>query len=676
MDHLSSPVASLPFVGPIYANRLKNLNIFTINDLLHHYPFRYDDLSASGTITQLNEGEIVSITGQILSIKNVYTRNGKVVQKALFTDSTGSIELTWFNQPYLVNSFKKNPHLTIAGTVKRYGNKLTLTSPRFEYAKSPSIPNERSHIHTARLVPVYHETYGVSSKWLRSRISTLLKTINPQTEWLPAHIIQNQKLISLKDALNYIHFPPNWESINKANHRLSFDELLTQQLASLIRKRMFQSASAPVLPVTNTQVQAFVQSLPFTLTPAQHRVLLDIIKDCSKSTPANRLIQGDVGSGKTVLAAFAAYCAAVNSRKTIIMAPTQVLAQQHYSTIKSFRDPFNINVSLYTGSVKSKDKTSVTIGTHALLYQKLVQNVGVVIIDEQHRFGVAQRTQLLQQSPSPHLLSLTATPIPRTVALTLYAEIDLSVIDELPPGRIPVKTWVIDPKKRADAYHWIKSQIVSNHQQAYVVCPLIEESTTPMLDEVKAVKAHFESLKKGIFSDLKLGLLHGQLKSREKEQIITAFNQHHLDVLVSTPVIEVGIDVRNAAFMVIEGAQRFGLASLHQLRGRVGRGEQQSYCLLLPTKKTQSARLKALETTQSGATLAELDLKLRGPGELYGIQQSGYLNLKIASLSDTKLIEATQKQAQQLLKGAPDLHAYPAVLNKIKTLLEKISLPH
>ncbi|MFC1653215.1 ATP-dependent DNA helicase RecG, partial [Patescibacteria group bacterium] len=542
--------------------------------------------------------------------------------------------------------------------------------------------NSDQPLHTGRLVPIYPETYGVSSKWIRSRINPLLSQVDTFiNDWLPQNIIDQEKLISLKKALKQIHLPEDQKQLDEARKRLAFDELFLLQLASQKRKYLWQhkKLSHP-LQVNQEKVLDFISNLPFTLTKAQNQSIKEILKDLGEEQPMNRLLQGDVGSGKTVVAAAAAYVTYLNNLKSIVLAPTEILAQQHFKTLSSTLEPLGLSVELITSSTSkkikesiSKTKADIVVGTHALLYRDIPENLGLLVVDEQHRFGVEQRAKLLKAKKTPHLLAMTATPIPRTVALSVYGELDLSIIDEMPKGRKSVKTWVVSEDKRQNAYQWIEEQISQDDTQAFIVCPLIEESESDLLSNVRSVETEYEYLTKKIYKNLSLGLLHGRMKSKEKQKAVEEFKKKTHQILVSTPVIEVGIDIPNASIILIESSERFGLAQLHQLRGRVGRGDKQSYCLLFTsTKQAQDIkRLKAMETNNSGFKLAELDLKLRGPGEMYGVKQHGFTRLKIANFSDQILIKTTHNHAKELITKNPTLSNYSPLALKLDNLLEK-----
>lgn len=652
---LLTPIDDLYMVGEVYAKKLKNkLNIHTVSDLLYHFPFRYEDLTSIKKISDLKPGETVTLSGQILTIQNIRTKYGKQIQKAVFADGENDIEITWFNQPYLIKSLKPGTRINIAGKVASFANKITFTSPKFEILKTyseTSIPTKTAH--TGRLVPIYPETFQVSSKWLRSRIKPILKTLL-LSEFLPEEIMKIESFFPITKALNQIHFPDSYESAQRARQRLAFDELFLLQLEAQKRKNDWQKTQLRYqLSFSQNDLKPFIESLPFSLTNDQQKAIDQIITDLNQSIPMNRLLEGDVGSGKTVVAAAAIYLIAKAGFKTILMAPTEVLATQHYQSLEELLLPHHVKIAFFTGANKTKDNLKnydLYLGTHALLFQNFSQEkIALVIIDEQHRFGVEQRAKLLGGKTVPHTLSMTATPIPRTAALTLYGNLSLSLIRQMPIGRKPIKTWLIPETKRQNAYIWIKDQIKNQKAQVYYICPLIDPSEKSVMTEVKSVKQEFAKLK-NIFPDLKLDLMHGQLKSKEKQQVMADFSHGKTDILVSTSVIEVGIDVPKATIIIIEGAERFGLAQLHQLRGRVGRGERQSYCLLFTSSGKNSQekhRLKAMETISSGVELAQLDLKLRGPGEIYGSNQSGFLDLKLASINDKDLVEKTYFYAQK-----------------------------
>jgi len=675
---LKTPIKNLYMVGQSYSQRLKKLEIKITEDLLYHFPFRYQDFSLISPISQLQPGEKVTVQGKVVSCKNIFTKKGKKIQKAVVSDQTGQIEAVWFNQPYLTQVLKPGNMISLAGKVDLFGIKKTLTSPEFEVLKEKG--GEKRTYHTGRLVAIYPETYGVSSKWLRSRIAPLVEKLVPfLTDWLPEKIKKDHQLINLQQALKQIHFPEDKKEVKQARKRLAFNELFLIQLAALKRKQQWQKTklSHPLI-IKEKEVNNFINSLPFKLTPAQKKALKEINGDLKKNKPMNRLLQGDVGSGKTVVAATALYLAFLNNQPAALMAPTEILASQHYQTLKKLFKPFKIKTALLTSSKKTKNlkDKDIFIGTHALIYnQPALTNLSLVVIDEQHRFGVEQRAKLINKGQAPHTLTMTATPIPRTIMLAFYGDLDLSVLEEMPPGRKKVKTWVVPLYKRKKAYQWIKKQIKEKKAQVFIVCPLIEESDKKLMKNIKAAEAEFKKLSTKIFPKLKLGLLHGKIKPLEKEKIIAGFKKGKIDILVSTPVVEVGIDIPQASIMVIEGAERFGLAQLHQLRGRVGRSGQQAYCLLFPSQKGKNnlKRLQAMEKHHSGFKLAEIDLKIRGPGEIYGTKQHGFIDLKIASFSDTPLVEATRKAAKKIINRLPQ---NPLLKKRLKNYTMKLVKPN
>lgn len=640
-------ITNLPSTSPITIRKFKSLDINTYFDLLNYFPYRYENYSIISPISKLQPEEIVTINGKILEAKNQYTRSGLKIQKVVLADETGKIEVNWFNQPYLIRLFKVGETISVAGQVKQFGSKLILEPKEYEISEK--------RIHTGRLVPIYSEKKGLSSRTIRDKMFFVLHSV-PDVKvghLLPPEIISFNNLMNEDDAYRQIHFPDNLNLANKARERLGFDELFNLQLANNLIKKQWQEEKVRnkfQLSIFNSQMNQFIAGLPFRLTNDQNKVIKEIINDLKKATPMNRFLQGDVGSGKTVVAAVACYLSFLNGYQSLIMAPTEILANQHFQTIKNlFSRLATLRVSLKTShSSLIPGHSDIIIGTHALLNQKLkFKKVGLVVIDEQHRFGVNQRTLLKEKALNPHLLTMTATPIPRTVALTLYGELNLSYIEEMPQGRLMVKTFLVPKEKRNDGYRWIKSQISNLKSQIFIICPLIEESEIETMKSVKAAKIEYENLKK-IFSEFKLGLLHGKIKSQEKNQVMTDFKNKKINILVSTSLVEVGIDIPGATIMIIEGAERFGLAQLHQLRGRVGRSDKQSYCFLFSEKEDLGIlrRLKFFAKINNGNKLAEYDLKDRGAGNIFGTEQHGFVNLKIASLIDYKLINKTKKAVE------------------------------
>ncbi|MEK7119090.1 MAG: ATP-dependent DNA helicase RecG, partial [Patescibacteria group bacterium] len=583
----------------------------------------------------------------------------------------------------------------LAGKIDWFGHKIVMTSPVHEIGSS---------LHTGRLVPIYPETQGVSSKWLRGRIAFIIQQCIQQViEYLPDSIIEEYRLISIHQAIEHIHYPTDPKSAQNANRRLAFEEFFFLQLRAWEERRLWQQTNrSHQCKIDESEVSQCIRSLPFTLTNDQQTTTKEILTDITLPYPMNRLLEGDVGAGKTVVAAIAMYVAYKNGLQSMLMAPTQILAEQHYATIKGFLDPFGVRIGLVTGSQKTEracaaspprtrgssvkqildsrlrgndkkwggnDKFDILVGTHALLSSKIkLERLGLVVIDEQQRFGVLQRGILVgktKNGKTPHMLTMTATPIPRTVARTLFGNLDLSVLATIPDGRKEVKTWVVPKEKRENAYKWIKNKLNETGGQAYIVCPLIEESET--LTSVKAVKTEYELLK-SIFSGVSIGLLHGRMKSKEKTTALDRFRTRKDAILLATPVVEVGIDIPNAIIILIEAAERFGLAQLHQLRGRVGRGRIASFCLLFT--ETEDAltlkRLKSLETIHNGPELADIDLALRGPGELFGTRQHGIPDLKIARWTQADLIAQSQKAVKALTSADPTLTSFPLLMEKLK----------
>ncbi len=670
---LKTSLAQLTGIGPGLLYKLKRLNLNTINDLIYHFPFRYDDFSSITSALDAKVGETVTLQGEIWSIQNIYTRSRKIITKALLNDGTSPIELTWFNSSWITKQIQVGNRLQVSGKLSKYKNKLSVIAPRWERLDNTQTNNQQS-LHTGRLVPVYPETMGLSSKWLRTKIDKLLPlVINQIGDPLPDQTREN--MLPLNEAIQQVHFPENWKQAEKARERLGFDELFFVSLATQkIRMEWKKKPLIKPLKIKSSDVKNFLDKLPFQLTAAQQKVLQEIIRDLQQNSPMNRLIQGEVGSGKTVVAAITAYLAYKNNLRTLFMAPTEILAFQHYETLDRLLSPFGIEVGIYTGSKKfnkGKETTelqpNIIIGTHALLSDKLFpKDIGLIIIDEQQRFGVEQRTLLRKKAKIPHFLTMTATPIPRTVALTLYGDLDMSVINEMPKGRQVVKTYVVPESKRTDSYKFIAKK-VKEGDQVYIITPLIEASET--LVSVKAAKVEFDSLKK-IFPKLGLDLLHGRMKGAEKQKIIQDFQTGKTDILISTSVVEVGMDNPNATIILIEGAERFGLAQLHQLRGRVGRGVKESYCLLYTSgvSNDDKKRLHYLETTFDGLKLAELDLKIRGSGQIFGNLQSGRFEFKIASFSNISLLEKTKQAALNLLAADPTLDKYPLLKARLQEI--------
>lgn len=669
--NLQTPIRTAGHIYKLFARRLEKLGILTFEDFLFHIPSRYDDFSFISKINRVRPGEIVTIQGTVSQINNEFTKNFKRLQKAEIADETGTIEVVWFNQPYLTKVIHAQDKIALSGKIDWFSRRLVMQSPDYEIiTNSPAI-------HTGRLVPVYPETKGITSKWLRRQTYNLIKGSRDQfIEYLPDSILKDHSLITISRAIEQIHFPQTIANADMARRRLSFDELFLLQLTAMNRKLNWNKnlVSNPYsIDEFRDKIKNFLSRLPFTLTEAQKKVIEEIFNDLTKIKPMNRLLEGDVGSGKTVVCAIAMFLSYLNGFQSVLMAPTEILAQQHFKTISQLLIPLGVRVGLATGSQKTKIKDfNVMVGTHAVLEKGInFDKLGLAVIDEQQRFGVEQRAIIRSKGKNPHLLTMTATPIPRTIALTLYGDLDLSILDEMPHGRKQIKTWLVPKEKRSSAYSWIEKQIKNTKSQAFIVCPFIEESET--MQTVKAASEEFENLKKKVFTDLKLGLLHGKMKTKEKETVLEKFRNGKIDILVATPVVEVGIDIPNATIAIIEASERFGLAQLHQLRGRVGRGDKQSYCLLFTESLNPQTleRLKAMEKYNFGAELAELDLKLRGPGEIYGTAQHGRKILRIASFSDFDLIKKVRCEAEKIF---PNLNNYPKLLEKLKSInLKQVS---
>lgn len=666
--NLSTPILHIQGVGMMYARRLQKLDIETVEDLLLHVPSRYKDYSLITDIQKAQKGEVVTIQGTVNSMKNIFTSGGKRIQIAQIEDASGVIDIIWFNQVFLSRIIKKGLTFSFSGKIDEFNRKKALISPEYEQV----LPG-KDCIHTARLVPVYPETARVSSKWLRAKIKYALDATGDNIEeFLPKDLIKKLNYPEISDAIRNVHFPQSLEIADISRQRLAFNEVLFHQLKSIHRKNEWnKNIVTNQLNIEAKILKEFTDSLNFTLTQSQTTSVKELLNDLANTQPMNRLLEGDVGSGKTVVAAAGAFAAFVNGFQSVFMAPTQILAQQHYITLSKIFERFKVRVSLITSAGVKADlgKTDIFVGTHALIHKKIsFDNVAYVVIDEQHRFGVEQRAHLIKKTKnknkSPHILTMTATPIPRTVALTVYGDLDLSTLTDLPKGRVPITTWLVPPQKREGAYTWIKEQIKEKRVQAFVICPLIEESNIETMKQVKAVKEEYEHLK-SVFKNLKIGLLHGRQSLKDKNEVLDEFRKGKTNILSATPVVEVGIDVPNATIMIIEGAERFGLAQLHQLRGRVGRGTKKSYCLLFTESRSSKvvSRLNALKRSLSGFELAELDLQLRGPGEIYGVKQHGFSELKIATWQDTEIIKSAKDIAEKALL---DRIKYKLLIKKLR----------
>lgn len=702
---LSASITSLRFVGARSALRLKRLGIQTVRQLLWHLPARYEDYSQSVPIAQVVPGEKMSVQGRILNIVNrsIWPRR-MTITTATLQDDSGAIRAVWFNQPYLTETLAEGAMISMAGKVVLDKRGLYLSSPIYEKVNSSAQARSSDLRHTGRLIPIYPETEGVTSKFLRYLIQPLLEDLHLQDP-IPEPIRRKYCLLDLDQAINVVHYPEDVEDVAPGKERLAFDDLLLFQLKVLYDRRLLNRLCSPRVLMDKEYMRGLVSKLPFSLTHDQRVATAEILGDMARNFPMNRLLEGDVGSGKTVVALMAALHAAHYGWQTVIMAPTEVLALQHYKTLSIVAEQSKTHIALLTGTYARLDGGEVTktvvkkaigaglakiiIGTHAVLQEDVrFAGLSLVVIDEQHRFGVAQRSALVKadrhsNGKVPHLLSMTATPIPRTLALTIFGDLDISIIRKKPQGRQPIITKVVNAAERAEVYDFIRSQI-SAGRQVFVICPRIEvqperaklklkisnlkHSATKLHQakmnslwaEVKAVEDEYARLKKDVFPEFRLTMLHGRMKADEKQTIMHEFKEGWHDVLVATSVIEVGVDIPNAAIMVIEGADRFGLAQLHQFRGRVGRGEHQSYCFLFPTDDAGAkARLVALERSDDGFVLAEADMRLRGPGEFFGLKQSGLPDLTMAALANVDLIKKARTAARVLMKNDPDLKQYP-----------------
>lgn len=678
---LEHRVETLKGVGPTLAGNLAKLGIHTVGDLIDHYPRRYDDFSQLLPIRAMRPGP-VTIRGSIERIASRRARGKQrlSITEAIIADSTGTVKAVWFNQPFLAKTYPVGTEVMVAGELKFANNDLALRSPAIERAEGLTV--DRGGRHTGRIVAVYPETEGVSSKQLRTLMAQLTDQIAELPETLPAEVVSAHKLMPRARTMQELHMPTSAQALVKARHRLAFEELFYLIAASQVIKEEIKTEAGLPIPMNVEVVKATTAALGFELTPAQRAAAWQILQDMTADAPMNRLLQGDVGSGKTVVALLAAVVAMAAGYQVALMVPTDILARQHAKTLVPLLEKLGYQAGLVLARQAAAERQvqhaaledgslQLAIGTQALLTDKVAfKNLALVIVDEQHRFGVGQRQALKHKAGRlPHLLTMTATPIPRSLALTVYGDLDVSVMEGLPPGRQPIGTRVVKPTQRQAATDFIDEQIAAG-RQVFVVCPLIEDSDTL---GSKSVTSEAERLRSGSFKHRRIGVLHGKLKAQEKDATMQAFAAGELDILVTTSVIEVGIDVPNASVMLVEGAERFGLAALHQLRGRVGRGRHKSYCLLATdsTAAGVAERLGALERTSDGFRLAQIDLELRGPGQIYGLRQHGMLDLRLADLGDTKLISQVRSAVQRFVGQPQNLVQYPQVaarINRLKTL--------
>ena len=658
--NLATSLQKVKGVGTKTGEQLAAAGLYTVGDLIDFLPRRHEDFSEVISIANIHPGK-ATIKARCEKIATRPVRRGLRITTATLADDTGKLQAVWFNQPYRETQLKSGDEFFFSGEFEFNYNKYQLSNPSAE--KVTDMP-----VQTDRFLPVYRSIKGLKSQLVRKILAELRPLMTMLPETLPPSIVTSEKLLSRSDAVLGMHFPKSSEDVAKARERLAFEELFQLLLASQLNRDENAKLVGWHIPFDQSVVAAFVKQLPFDLTGAQRRAAWEIIQDFEKKTPMNRLLQGDVGAGKTVVAGLAARQAAASGFQTALMAPTEILATQHAETLSRLLQPFGVTVGLLTGSVKgvarktlyqqiADGSVDVVVGTHALIQEAVkFHKLGFVVIDEQHRFGVKQRQDLLTKSEHmPHLLAMTATPIPRSLALTVYGELDVSILNELPKGRKPIETKLWSPNSQAQLYEKVDAEIAKG-RQGYVICSLIDENPD---NEIKSVEAEYKKLQNSIFKHRRIGLLHGKMKPDEKDAVMTLFSEGELDILVSTTVVEVGVDVPNATVMIIENADRFGLSQLHQLRGRVGRSSHQSCCyLVMSDSKKPSQRLKEIEKSNDGFYLAEVDLKLRGPGEIYGRSQHGALNLQIATLSDTKLIARAQKQAKQFVASGLDLLQY------------------
>lgn len=698
---LHTPVSSLGGLFKRFLPALTRLGIKTVKDLLWHFPARYEDFSKITPVRDLVPGTSVTVRGKIVRIssRNAFRKGIRSVVEAEIEDDTGTVPAIWFNQPYASRSLKEGQIANFSGRVaKKKRGGLYLAQPAHE-------TGARKTTHTARIVGVYPETRGITSKGLRRLVEMTLPKIGPE-EWLPEEVSAKYDVPEMKNALREAHFPSSVESAGRARERFLFEELLLVHLANASRKMKLSESEAHSLHTDIDWLKGTLSGLPFELTESQKRSLWEIIKDIGRPHPMNRLLYGDVGSGKTVVAALAALIAAKNGLQSAFMAPTEILARQHFRTLSqlfsAIPERWQPPAGLLTSSearvlyetdleteVKKSDlakkvlegKLSIVVGTHTLIEKTIrFEKLGLVIVDEQHRFGVRQRAALLEKSGVvPHLLSMSATPIPRTLMLTVFGDLQHSRITELPKGRESIETTIVPPAKRSEVYDFVDKKL-GEGRQAFVICPRISlpeenrSSHTQGRMETKAVEDEHKKLSEKIFPHRRIAALHGGMKSADKERIMNDFREGKTDILVSTSVVEVGVDIPNATIIMIEGSNRFGLAQLYQLRGRVGRGEHRSYCFLMTDseEQTENARLQAIARAKNGLELAEEDLKLRGPGELLGEAQSGFSDLVTEALRHPRLVDTSRQAAEEILEKDPTLMRYPLLQERVKEFEKKV----
>ena len=676
---LDDPVTVLTGVSDKTEARLARLGITTIRDLLLFFPRRYEDFSTITPIAFVRPGVKTTVRGRIYDIGAHQTKYKRMaLTEAILGDDSGRLRVVWFNQPWLARSLHKGDEIFVAGEADLNGG-LVMKKP--DHEKVSLRPQN-----VARLVPIYRETEGLTSKWLRPKVQSVLPLADQLDEFLPAELLPRRSFMARDEAVRQVHYPASAAQLDRAKERLAFEEMFVLQVAAQMAKRARKALTAQPVRFDDSTARGFVNSLPFKLTNAQRVAAWQILQDLARQQPMNRLLEGDVGSGKTVVAAMAMHHAAHAGFQSVLLAPTEILARQHADVVQSLLEPFQIDVGLLVGSTPASARKPmmaslaggqlpVLVGTHALIEEGVqFRDLALTVVDEQHRFGVGQRLAVRQKGERiPHFLSMTATPIPRTLGLTLFGDLDISILDEMPPGRRPVKTGLVPPEKRADAYDFIRKQ-VNTGRQVFVICPLIQESDKL---GVRSATQELEKLQHDVFPELasRIALLHGRLKSAEKEAVMSSFQRGQVAILVSTSVVEVGIDIPNATVMMIEGAERFGLAQLHQFRGRVGRGSEESWCLLFTDAEDPQSlkRLQAVVTNKSGFDLAEIDLELRGWGDLAGYRQHGK-DFKMASLLDAALISDAQTEAVRLLDRDPTLGGEPALRRQLSAYRQVFAL--
>ncbi len=655
---LSDNIINIKNIGEERSKKLQKLGIYTINDLIEYFPRDYDDRSNVCNIKDVNINEINTVKGKVITKPETTRIKHLSITKIRIDDGTGFLEILWFNQPYLKNSIKyKSNYIFTGKVVEKYG-RIQMEAPDYE------IIDEKELLSNGRIVPIYASTYKFPQKLFREVINQTLNNVKEQIEeFLPNEILKQNNLCSRKFAIENIHFPEDNNSFFMARYRLVFEELFLLQIKLLQIKGILEHKKCNII-IKDININPILNILPFNLTDAQNSVLKDIINDLNQNKAMNRLIQGDVGSGKTVIAQILAYITVTNGYQAAIMAPTDVLASQHFESFKKIFDKLNIKCVFLSGNQKAKEKrenyaliqsgeAKIIIGTHAIIQDKVIfKNLGTVIIDEQHRFGVKQREILSKKGQNPHTLVMTATPIPRTLALILYSDLDISIIDKLPPGRQKIDTIYVNSTYYPRIYNFIKKN-ADEKKQSYIICPMIEENEKT---ELKAVLSYTEKLKNEIFTNYSVECIHGKMKNTEKQNIMDKFYKGEIDILISTTVIEVGINVSNATIMIIENAERFGISQLHQLRGRVGRGSEKSYCVLVSDSKNNQSkqRLQTMVKYSDGFILSEKDLELRGTGDFFGTKQHGVPDMKIANLyKDIQILKQVQKVSMQLYKKDP-----------------------